>query len=213
MQLGRERRITRQCIRRLYKSAHLQIGKAPSSTLDPTCSGCGTVSNCMSRVIGHLENRMCSVRGWLDDYRPLFQALQQRIAEQKVDVHGCTVCPKTFINAQALEQHRRNKHKLTRCYSCLEVFEMTDARKHNAVHRGAANKQHFLCLDCRAKMEENDHLNRTCGPCGLTFEDKQSLENHDCEIHHMCRQCLQHFTTAEELYMVSQSYQDYLRNC
>ncbi|KAI1066968.1 hypothetical protein LB507_011367 [Fusarium sp. FIESC RH6] len=44
----------------------------------------------------------------------------------------------------------------------------------------------------------------TCGPCGLTFEDTQSLENHDCEIHHMCRQCLQRFTTAEELYMHSE---------
>ena len=45
--------------------------------------------------------------------------------------------------------------------------------------------------------DDNDHrevLNGTCGPCRLTFEDAQSLENHDCEIHHMCQQCLERFS-------------------
>jgi len=67
-----------------FMNQHIsKFGESPSSTLDPVCPSCGTVSNTMSQVIAHLENRTCTARGWLDDYKPLFKAVQQRIMDEK----------------------------------------------------------------------------------------------------------------------------------
>ncbi|CAG7562531.1 unnamed protein product [Fusarium equiseti] len=57
--------------------------------------------------------------------------------------------------------------------------------------------------DCKEDLSFEARFAYNMRSLRLTFEDAQSLENYNCETHHMCRQCFQRFATAEEPFMHS----------
>ncbi|KAJ4011765.1 hypothetical protein NW766_007065 [Fusarium irregulare] len=161
----------------------------------------------MSQVIAHLENRTCTARGWLDDYKPLFKAIQQRIVEEKGSPPECAVCNRDFANVAAFKQHLKDKHNPSYCFSCRKKFKSVNDREYHNVHLAAANKGQFHCVDCRpattfgTEKEYDDHkreAHAACGPCGLTFKDVGSLLEHDYTVHFTCRQCSRRHASLEE---------------
>lgn len=119
----------------------------------------------------------------------------------------CPVCDREFRGEGSLKQHCRDSHPRTYCLRCERPF----ANRASLQQHISSSSNHYRCEHCPHKpdfgsyaaLEEHEkNLHKLCKPCDRSFETPESLQQHDIDVHNLCKDCGDFFDTENSLHNV-----------
>ncbi|KAJ8085023.1 hypothetical protein PM082_003800 [Marasmius tenuissimus] len=119
----------------------------------------------------------------------------------------CERCERSFVNTNALEQHKRFSSAHWECGDCDKDF----LTRERLQQHWADSPRHIYCDQCEWVVDDADDLDdledhyvldhHYCRNCEEFFDDEQELQRHfrNSDNHHYCRKCDRFFSTKHGL--------------